>query len=205
MTDAALIPLHDPAQPAVTLITALTATGDLSADEYRAIYDQVAAGRSLRNIELALQSAVTYGWWASYAKGDKRLDRDRKNELRRWSRANGGPDLPDLPPTPVEAVAAHVHPDAAVYYVGTTVGEQIASRVILVGIDVPTANLRINGAVTVTSDALTPQSHQPTCNSRYTHKPRASIHLSHDTWNRLNAARLRAGLTWDAFLARLEE
>ena len=118
MYDTALIPLHDPTTPAVSLVTALAETGDLSADEYRQIYDRVAAGRSLRNIELALHSAVTYGWWAAYANGAKGLDRDRKNELRRWARANGGPDLPDLPPTPVEAVAAHVHPDAAVYRIG---------------------------------------------------------------------------------------
>lgn len=32
---------------------------------------------------------------------------------------------------------------------------------------------------------------------------RQHTYLSQDTWQRLNAARLRADLTWDEFLARL--
>ncbi len=165
---------YNPASPTVSLVTALAQTADLSDSEYRQIYDRVAQGRSLRNIELALRSRVTYGWWAAYAKGDKDLDRDRKNELRRWATANGGPELPDLPPTPVEAVAAHVHPDAAVY----RVGEAIASRVVLVGADVPAANLRINGSLQIIPADPALESHQAACNDRYT-APAAETQARH--------------------------
>ena len=135
----ALIPTDDPVQPAVTLVTAFSKTADLSDTEYRQIYDQVATGRSLRNIELALRSAVSFAWWGQYASGTKALDLDRKNELRVWA------GLPELPPTPAAAVAAAAHPDAAVYRVGF----EIASRVVLIGADVPAVNLRINGNCTV--------------------------------------------------------
>lgn len=160
--------------PAVTTVTALSQAVDLSEAEYRQIYARVAAGRSLRNIELALRSGVSYGWWAKYATGDKDLDRDRKNELRRWSRENGGPALPDLPPTPAEAVAANTHPDAVVYRVGT----DQASRVVLVGSDVTAVQLRVNGnCAVVDAPALAANSAtapaqdaaEPACNARYSH------------------------------------
>lgn len=168
-TETALItaPIQDATHPAVSLVTALAETGDLSADEYQEIYERVAAGRSLRNVELALRSGVTFGWWAKYAAGEKHLDRERKNELRAWARANGGPDLPDLPPTPVEAVAAHVHPDAAVY----RIGEQIASRVVLVGSDVPAVILRLNGHC-----ALSDNTAVAACTGRYSQQTGPAIH-----------------------------
>jgi hypothetical protein len=193
--ETALVPLQDAARPVVSLVTALAEAGDLSADEYRAIYDQVAAGRSLRNVELALRSGVTFGWWAKYAAGEKRLDRERKNELRAWA------GLPLLPPSVGEAVAAGAHPDAAVYQVG----EGIASRVVLVGADVEAINLWINGNVGVVGDIPALESHQAACTGRYSRQPRASIHLSIERRNRLNSRRLALGLTWDQFLARLEE
>jgi hypothetical protein len=193
--ETALVPLQDANHPAVSLVTALAEAGDLSADEYREIYERVAAGRSLRNVELALRSGVTFGWWAKYAAGDKTLDRERKNELRAWA----GFSL--LPPSVGEAVAAGVHPDAAVYQVG----EGIASRVVLVGADVEVVNLRINGNVGVVGDGLALESHEATCTGRYSRQPRASIHLSIERQNRLNARRLALGLTWDQFLARLED
>lgn len=169
----ALIIAQETPHPAVSLVTALAETGDLSADEYRKIYERVAAGRSLRNVELALRSGVTFGWWAKYAAWEKHLDRERKNELRAWARTNGGPDLPDLPPTPVEAVAAHVHPDAAVY----RIGEDIASRVVLVGADVPAVNLRLNGNCTVVeAPALADSGSVAACTGRYRRQVREVIH-----------------------------
>lgn len=194
---------YNPASPAVTLVTALAQTTDLSDAEYRQIYARVAAGRSLRNVELALRSGVTFGWWAAYAEGKKLISRERKNELRRWARANGGPELPDLPPTPAEAVGGRVHADAAVYHVG----EEIASRVVLIGADVPTVQLRINGNCAVADAPLTlgegQKASQAACNSRYTRKPTKAIRISPETWNRLSAARLRSGQSWDAFLGAL--
>ena len=161
----------------------------------------MAAGRSLRNIELALRSGVSYGWWAKYATGDKDLDRDRKNELRRWARENGGPPLPDLPPTPAEAVAANTHPDAVVYRVGAG----IASRVVLVGADVSAIQLRINGncAITDAAPALANNAPVAPCNGRYSRKPTKAIRICPETWERLSAARKAAGQTWDEFLLDL--
>lgn len=185
-------------QPSVTLVTALAATQDISDDEYRNIYARVAAGRSLRNIELALRSAVSYGWWAKYAAGERTLDRDRKNELRRWARENGGPDLPDLPPSPVEAVAQLAHPDAAVWHIG----QMVASRIICVGADVGQADLRINGACKLLSSAPALQSPARRCTARYRRKKTKAIRISPETFERLNSARKQAGLTWDEFLSR---
>lgn len=165
--NTAIAPLQDAKLPTVSLVTALADAGDLSADEYRGIYDRVAAGRSLRNVELALRSGVSFGWWAKYAAGEKGLDRERKNELRAWA------GLPLLPPSVSEAVAAGAHPDAAVYQVG----EGIASRVVLVVADVEVINLRINGNVGVVGDSLALESHEAACTSRYSRKPRASIHI----------------------------
>lgn len=211
---ASIIPAssQDAPEPVVTLVTALASALDIPDAEYRQIYARVAAGRSLRNIELALRSGVSYGWWAKYATGDKDLDRDRKNELRRWSRENGGPALPDLPPTPAEAVAANVHPDAVVYRVGV----DQASRVVLVGADVPAIGLRINGNCTVASAAPPPilpetvgadqgrDAPVPTCNTRYRVRGTKSLSVSRSTWKRASAARQASGLTWDAYVARAE-
>ena len=194
---------YSPLQPAVTLVTALASALDIPDAEYRQIYARVAAAsRSLRNIELALKSGVSYGWWSKYAaNADKVLDRERKNELRRWARENGGPDLPDLPPSVGEAVAANVHRDAAVYRVGTAT----ASRVVLVGSDVPAIQLRINGncAVTDAAPALANNAPVAPCNGRYSRKPTKAIRICPETWERLSAARKAAGQTWDEFLLDL--
>jgi hypothetical protein len=202
-TDLIPVSAQNVPESSVTLITALAETADLEAIEYRQIYNRVAAGRSLRNVELALRSAVTFGWWAKYAAGERSLDRNRKNELRRWASANGGPDLPDLPPTVGEAVAAHTHPDAAVYRIGA----EIASRIVLVGADVEAVTLRLNGACTVAASApgtLPLESSQVTCNTRYTPRSYKSLSVSVPTHKRLSAARQKSGLTWDRFIARAE-
>lgn len=196
ITDTALIPAQDRPQPAVTLVTAFSQAADLCDAEYRVIFDQVADGRSLRNIELALRSTVSFAWWGKYAIGEKILDLDRRNELRIWA------GLPELPPTPAAAVAAGAHPDAAVYQVGT----QIASRIVLVGADVPAVNLRVNGNCTVVDAPAAALPYTPHVTGVTGHRrraPRKSVHLSLATWNRLNSARQRAQLSWDAFLALL--
>ncbi len=187
------LPLQDPTPPSATLLTALAATADLSPAEYRAIYDQVAAGRSLRNIELALQSGVSYAWWGRYANGEAKLDRERKNELRAWA------GLPEMPLSPGEAVAEQAHPDAAVYLVGAGP----ASRVVLVGVDVAAVTLRVNGNCSVIEDASHAVLVQAVTGPS---RPvaRGTIHLGRDTWERLNAARQRAGVGWAEFLAPLE-
>lgn len=139
--------------PAVTLLTALAAARDLDDAAYRAIYQRLAAGRSLRAIKQALggDATVSIAWWGRYADpaNGVELSRERKNELRAWASRNGGPELPPLPPTVAEAVAAGVYADAAVYQVGA----QRANRVILVGGDVPTVTLRLNGSCTVVATA----------------------------------------------------
>lgn len=191
----AIIPAQDRPQPAVSLVTALAQAADLSDTEYRQIYDRVAAGRSLRNIALALRSTVSFAWWGQYAAGDKALDRDRKNELRSYD------GLPELPPTPAAVVAADAHPDAAVYHVG----DLFATRIIMVGADVPAVTLQVNGNCTVIDVppvALPYTVHVTDVTAPSRRSSRKSVHLSPDTWERLNSRRLAAGLTWDEFLSR---
>jgi len=197
MSTTAIIP-SNPTPPAVTLVTAFAATADLSDGEYRAIYDRLADGRSLRNIELALHSGVSYAWWGKYASGEKTLDLDRKNELRVWA------GLPPIPPTPAAAVAAAAHPDAAVYYVGTTVGTQIATRVVMIGADVPAVNLRLNGNCTVVDSPALPYTPHVTGVTGHS-RPRSTKSLSvrRETWQRLNSRRVTLGLTWDEFLCQI--
>lgn len=193
---SAIVPVTPGTPPdarTVKLLTALAATADLTPAAYRAIYDQVATGRSLRNIELVLRSGASYAWWGRYANGEAKLDRERKNELRAWA------GLPELPLSPGDAVAAQAHPDAAVYLVGAGP----ASRVVLVGIDVPAVSLHVNGNCTVSADTA----HNGLVRDYTGHRRpvvRGTIHLGRGTWERLNAARLRAGVGWEEFLAPLE-
>jgi hypothetical protein len=192
----AIIPSQADSPPAVTLVTALADASDISDVEYRAIYDRLADGRSLRNIELALRSAVSFAWWGKYAAGERPLDRARKNELRRWAK------LPELPPTVTEAVAAVAHPDAAVYRIGA----EIANRIVLVGADVPAVDLRLNGAVSI-AGLPSPVSiaHVTPITPPRPRRLSKSIHLSQNTFDRLNAARLASGRAWDEYLAALLE
>lgn len=133
--------------PTVTLVTALAEASDLADAEYRAIYQQVAVGRSLRQIETALRSAVSYGWWGKYAAGERPLDRERKNELRAWA------GLPALPPTIVDAITTATHPDAAVY----RIGDGIANRVVLLGADVTGVTVSTDGAPQIAGRECGPQ------------------------------------------------
>lgn len=198
-------PRQDPTPPAVTLLTALAATADLTPGAYRAIFDRLADGRSLRNIELALRSGVSYAWWGRYANGQIELDRPRTNELRAWA------GLPELPLSPGEAVAAQAHPDAVVYQVGAGP----ASRVVLVGVDVPAVTLHVNGNCTLIEAApydadVSPDDIKSLGDVQAVTGPRrpvlrGTIHLDRGTWARLNAARLRAGVGWAEFLAPLED
>lgn len=179
--------------PAVALVTALAETADLSDTEYREIFDRVATGHSLRDIEMALHSAVSFAWWGRYANGRCALDRARKNELRIWY------GLPELPPTPAEAVANLAHVDAAVYQVGSAP----ASRVVLIGATVPAVALRVNGDCRLLGDTAPQDAPEGTRTGLYTAAPRGTIHLSRPAWERLSAARQAAGLGWEEFLSRL--
>lgn len=184
----AIIPI-----PPVTLVTALAQINGLSDAEYRALYQRVAAGRSLRELATALRTAVSHTWWGNYARGDKQLDRARKNELRAWA------GLPELPPSVVEAVAAGAHADAAVYRVGV----DIANRVVLVGADVPALDLRVNGSVSV---AALPQNARVTAVTAPRKRQNTKgIHLSPNVFERLNTARRAAGCSWDEYLTRLSQ
>jgi hypothetical protein len=113
-------------QPAVTLVTALAEALDISDNEYRQIYAQVAAAHgSLAKIKQALQSEVSFGWWDKWQKGEGgHLNRARKNELRVWASQHGR-SLPPLPLSVVEAVEASCNPDAMVIHVGERVGSHV--------------------------------------------------------------------------------
>ena len=121
----AVTPGTPPSRPTVTLLTALAATADLTPAEYRA-HLRPPGGRpqpAQHRAGLAVGRVATPGG-AGMRTARRRLDRERKNELRAWA------GLPELPLSPGEAVAAQAHPDAAVYLVGAGP----ASRVVLVGV-----------------------------------------------------------------------
>ena len=96
--------------PTITLLTS-AADDDLSAGDYRAIYDELRARCSLRAFVAELASGYSIAWWSKYEHGALDLTRPAMRELRR------AVALPDLPPTIPEITAdpALVSPTAAVY------------------------------------------------------------------------------------------
>lgn len=180
-----------PVTPPVTLLTRAAASAETLTDaDYREIYDELRSKCALRQFAAAIGSAVSFGWWSNYERDASAvLSRARRNELRR---AVG---LPELPVTVAQAVAG-VDPDATVYQVGAAA----AARVVLVGADAPPAlTLRLNGALAVADDV--PQNADVmavTCPRR--RAPRGTILVSIALRQRLNAARVAAGQTWEEYL-----
>lgn len=180
--------------PRVTLVTALAEAFDLSDAEYRRIYHELRQGRSLRAFATAISSGVSFAWWGKYEADDAAtLDRARKNELRR---ATG---LAELPLSVQEATAA-VHPDAAVYRVAGSRGQEAdgqVNRVILVEAGVGNLDMRLNGSLHV---AVAQSGHVTAITPAKRPDVRKSVHLSPEAFAEANAARLAAGLSWDELL-----
>ena len=129
----------------VTLVTRDATLDDLSAQDYRDIYDELrekddcngSYAVSLDKFVTLVTSSYSKAQWSKYHNGEAALTRTMRNELRRCV------GLKLLPPTVAEATA-NASPDAAVWQVG----EGAAETVILVTSTEPML-LHVNGAVTV--------------------------------------------------------
>ena len=133
----------------ISLITRDATLDDLSAADYRDIYDEL-RGRdpvtgsyavSLDKFVTLVTSQYSKAQWSKYHNGEATLTRTMRSELRR---AVG---LKPLPPTVAEATAT-ASPDAAVWQVG----DGPADHVIMVTTHEP-ITLHVNGAVSVASHA----------------------------------------------------
>ena len=139
----------------VTLITRDATLDDLSAADYKDVYDELrgrdpvtgAYAVSLDKFVTIVTSAYSKAQWSKYHNGEVTLTRQMRNELRR---AVG---LTPLPLTVAEATAA-ASPDAAVWQIG----QGPAEHVIMVTTPDP-ITLHVNGAVSVVgADAELPAS-----------------------------------------------
>lgn len=137
----------------VTLVTRDATLDDLSAADYRDIYDELRGRGTLPGQEYSVSldrfvtlvtSQYSKAQWSKYHNGETQLTRAMRNELRR---AMG---LPQLPPTVAEATAG-ASPDAAVW----SIGDGPAEHVIMVTTQEPLL-LHVNGSVSSVSVASRP-------------------------------------------------
>jgi hypothetical protein len=179
-------------QPTVTLVTSTSASADTLTDaDYRDIYDELRSKCPLRQFADLIHSAVSFAWWSKYERGEAHLNRPRRAELR------AAVGLPALPPAVADVLAA-VDPDASIYQVGAGASD----RVLLVGSDVTdTLDLRLNGSLRVLDEEPARNSHVTAVTPPRDRSSYAGLTVRRETRNRLDAARVRSGLTWDQFLS----
>lgn len=129
---------------------------DLTAADYRDIFEELRSGRSLR--ELVSEAGAAQGriaYWSRYQRNpDAVPDLDGRNELRRLV------GLPELAPPAGDVVTAAVDPAAAVWQVGAGA----ADRVVLLATPGPlTIHVNGNGPQVVDSrdNALYTDVHSP--------------------------------------------
>lgn len=127
----------------VTLLTKDASLDDLSAGDYRDMFDELRPIDPKTGNRLSLDKFITTinsQWskalWNAYDHGERTLNRSQRSELRI---ACG---LPQLPPTVADATA-QASPDAAVW----RVGEGVPEHVIMVGSEPVT--LHVNSGVSV--------------------------------------------------------
>ena len=134
---------------------------DLTPVDYRDIFTELRAARSLRRlVEAAGASEGRIAYWSRYGNDPAAVpDLAGKNELRRLV------GLPELDPPAGQVAAAHVDPAAAVWQVG----DGPADRVILLAHPGP-VTLHVNGAgpqiVDGAQDALYTDVHGHTATQR---------------------------------------
>lgn len=132
------------------LTTPGTRADDLSAQDYRDIYDELREHLSLAEFVVRIGSQVSRSWWSQYESGGKSLSWARRNELR------VGAGLPELASPPSVALA-DVSGDATVW----RVGEGPANRVIMVTPDAPNGLiLSVNGDVHIISPVAAPHARE---------------------------------------------
>ena len=173
------------------ITTRLSGVDDLTADDYRDIYNELRSKMPLRRFVAFIGSTVSFTWWSLYEGGERPLSDDRRNELRR---AVG---LPPLAPTVVGALASAVADDAHIYRIGDTP----AHTVILSSVPEPITICLDNGVHILPAGPAVNASVTPVTRPR-NRAPRKTIELSPTTWKRLNSAR-PAGQTWDDYLSAL--
>ena len=123
----------------VTKVTADATLDDLSAADYMDIYLELRQTTSLDKFIAIIGSTYTKAVWSRYERGDYKLNRQMRDELR-----SAMPHLfSPLPLTVADAVARNTSPDAAVWMVG----DGVAERVILVA-GHESMTLHVNGSVT---------------------------------------------------------
>jgi hypothetical protein len=92
-------------------------------------------------------------WWRFVALGERELDEDSKNALRRLTEG----ELPPQPPSVTAVTADYIHPDAAMYMIGELEpGERVRRVLMLAGSDAVT--VYANGTVEAVAGASTPAS-----------------------------------------------
>lgn len=186
-------------ETAVTLVTAdAESAEELSDRDYREIYDELRSKMTLRVFVKFIKSQVSFAWWSKFERGEAKLDRERRAELRRIV------GLAALPRAVTEVTAA-VDPNARVWQVGN--GQP--DRVVLVGRELhEPVLLRLNGNLQVVAEAEGRDLGDDAAVTAVTGARRArtykGLSVRRETWERLNSARLRAGLSWDEFLGRWE-
>lgn len=180
----------------VTLVTEGAERADrLSEADYREIYEELRGKTTLRQFAEFIGSAVSFAWWSKFERGEARLDRERKAELRR---AVGLPALPRA----VTEVTAGVDPNARVW----SVGAGRADRVVLVGEGAhEPLTLRLNGNLRLMGEDEGPEAAVTGVTRRLRARSYRSLSVRRETWERLSEARLARGLTWEEFLQRLLE
>lgn len=202
---------------AVSLVTKDATLDDLSASDYRDIYDElrqrepdgdkyaISLDKLVTMITAALAKAqwhtpaISKASWSQYHNGERPLNRQMRSELRL---AVG---LPALPLTVAEATA-QASPDASVWRVGDGVPE----HVIMVTAPEP-ITIHVNGAVSIVP--LTPAATDAPCNPTYTPQvtpKRQRRYIARPSVTRAQFDRFAAlGSTWrdviDAGLAALEK
>jgi len=187
----------------VTLVTRDATLDELSATDYRDIYDELrgrdpvtgAYAVSLDKFVTMVTSAYSKAQWSKYHNGEATLTRTMRNELR------AAVGLAALPPTVAEATAA-ASPDAAVWQVGSGPAEHV-----IMVTTVEPITLHVNGAVSVASaDA---QGQQNAHVTGVTRTPAQRRHYARPTATEAqNNRRLALCVQWreiiDAGLAALE-
>lgn len=179
----------------VTLVTENAGQDGLSGADYREIYDEVrgfdaATGKyavSLDDFVVMVRSAFSKAAWSKYHRGELELNRVMRNELR------AAVGLPLLPPSVAEVVAG-VDVDAQV----VRVGDELVRRVVLVG-TAQAVTVACNGAV----QAWVVEGGQASRVTRVT-RGRKAVFVAARLFDRVNALRLSAGLSWADVLVAAE-
>ena len=175
------------------MITLLRPAGrdDLTAADYRDIFDELRATRSLRAlVEAAGAQEGRIAYWSRYGRDAGSVpDLQARNELRALV------GLPELLPTADQVVQAAIDPAAAVFLAGQPNGP--AGRALLISAHAGDLTIRWPAAGEPRLQATGQR--QPAARRA----PRKTVNLSPATHGRLASGASAAGLTIEAFVQRL--